>query len=232
MAAKGFVYNHLQNVIVAELRCQFDPPCGVLLCSWFSQGCVARAEELTAALLEGNTNAFRAVYHEILDDSAKLRRCTNPELRHVQTLFYPEMILQRKVVPISWSHHELNSGMTDTFNEYVMEPCTNAAEVKETKKGFPMQSFEDLALGLKTLFEKKYCFVAHRHGQAFAALPLDAEGSFVVLDSHVRHSTITDVAGVVAWVKKMDFTDEGRGCQKPLDTAAYSLLYWGVMGRK
>jgi hypothetical protein len=90
---------------IVDLPIQNSPPFnryGPYQCSWFASGCVANKEKLISTWNKSDFTQFRVHYEEILEEATHLRGTTNPQEKHIQTLFYPAISQYYALCVDSW----------------------------------------------------------------------------------------------------------------------------------
>lgn len=189
---------------------------GPYQCSWFAAGCVANKTKLLNTWLNDEA-AFRELYTAILEEATELRGTTNPEAKHIQTLFYPAIFDHYKLEVDQWFHFVANPELPDTMTESHAQWMSNAHDVAKTKLSFPHQTFEALEKDLSHISEH-HSFLGHRNGQAFVGLPIPNTKEFLLLDDHFPCARLCSIDEFMAWVRK-----------RPEN--AYCLFFWSTTAR-
>ena len=173
-------------------------------------------EKLVDAWVKNKDDEFKEVYVKVLEEATHHRGTTNPDAKHIQTMFYPPLLSHYKMSHSDWKHHVMNSDLPDTIHENYLNFTSNAEEVKQTKLSFPKQTFEELEMSLQTMNRTDHAFLGHRNGQAFVALPLTPDTDhttdhsnsnnellFLLLDDHFPIARTVDIPDLLEYIKKV-----------------------------
>ena len=212
--------------VVGNLPTQMTPPYSRVRnqCSWFAVGVVANSSGLLDAWFRGES-FFREAHLKLLEEACRLRQDTDPA--EIQTLFHPQILRHFNVTLGRCSHIVVRPDLDDSRQLWLENVTTNAAEVKQTKLSFPRTTMEEVKASLLRQLST-HCFLGHRLGQAFAAIPLGSAATvteltpeigrtFLVVDSHVPFAGTMSVAGLLKWLQGRKKEDLG-----------YSLTLWST----